>query len=68
MDEQQRDSNAADEQQVDDLELTGDGAEQVKGGAVDAFVENPTTRAARAGAIRGLDGVEHQHNETLVRA
>jgi hypothetical protein len=61
MDEQKRaGETAADEQQVEDLEMQEKDAEQVKGGAVDAFrrgaavdafeikdvsVENPTTGA-----------------------
>jgi hypothetical protein len=65
------DEPRASEDQVEDLEMKEEDAEDVKGGY--SFGATQTGSFAkgdgsvRPGKIRGTDGVEQQHNETLVR-
>ena len=60
MDDPQREQEH-EQADVEDLELTGDEAEQVKGGQRSGSVQ-PT-----GGISLDRDGVLSQHNETLIR-
>ena len=63
--EEQQPMNAT----TEDLELTGDHAEQVKGGIGGQGEPVPTETVSlnvKRGQPTARDGFEHQHNETLI--
>ena len=61
------DHEKVEEQQVEDLEIQEDDADDVRGGASPQLGPAMRAQKLQAGNLRSVDGGTVQHNETLVR-